>query len=234
MKGIYNTKNLVLALSLCFAASAQSQVGINTDNPQAMLDVNGTAIIGNTLTSNGKLILNSVDTAPANGDGVAQLAMDNSGEVYVVRSSTGNTKPFNYIKYTINCATPSSSSESRNRVLANDVDTKIPVDDYTVFIVGSQFSTTDPGNVGLKLAPTNPSSQNNGTFGPMTVIAFKEDGTWRLKADYATSTTADTKSGKWEIYCLIINNAVVRQLDNPAEVTLDTQGGAADSMPAGL
>ena len=238
MKGIYNTKNLVFALSLCFAASAQSQVGINTANPKAMLDVNGTAIIGNTLTSNGKLILNSVDTAPADGDGIAQLAVDNSGEVYVVRSSTGNTKPFNYIKYTINCATPSYDAGARYRVLANDVDTKIPVDDYTVFIVGSQFSTTDPGNVGLKLtptnAPTNPSSQNNGTFGPMTVIAFKEDGTWRLKADYATSTTGDTKSGKWDIYCLIINNTVVRQLDNPAEVTLDTQGGAADSMPAGL
>ena len=228
MKSIYNTKNMVLALSLCFAASAQSQVGINTDNPQAMLDVNGTAIIGNTLTSNGKLILNSVDNAPA--DGFAQLAVGNSGEVYVVRTLTGNTKPFNYIKYTINCASSSVSSESRNRVLIKDFDTKIPADDYAVFIVGSEFKTNNSGSVGLKLV----SAASGGTFGPMTVISFKEDGTWRLKADFAASTTGNEVNGTWDIYCLIINNAVVQQLENPATVTLTSSIGSAQSMPAGL
>ena len=236
MKGIYNTKNLVLALSLCFAASAQSQVGIGTDDPHAMLDVNGTATIGNTLTSNGKLMLKSLDPAPT--DGVAQLTRRNdTGEVSAVRSSTGNTKPFNYIKYTIKCSNAYTD-------WIRKFDTKIPVNDYTVFIVGSQFSTTNPDNAGLIMSPGT-TSTSNGTFGPMGVTAYKEVGTtkyttWQLSADFATASPVGG-AGTWEIHCIIINNELIQQLA-PATVTLSSGGsgappagnGAAQSMPAGL
>ena len=238
MKGIYNTKNLVLVLLLCFAASAQSQVGIGTVDPKAMLDVNGTATIGDTLTANGKLILNSLGLAPTNTNDVAQLVRKNdTGEVYAVRSSTGNAKPFNYVKYTIKCSSGQPDWIQR-------FDTKIPVNDYIVFIVGSQFSASNPDIPGMKMTPDYVSPSVNGTFGPENVIAFKEElvdkvlktyNTWQLRADFAAASPASTTSGAgtWELHCIIINTVLVQQLGNPV-VTLTSENGAAPSMPAGL
>ena len=188
----------------------------------------------NSLGKKGKLKLNWVNNAATNAN-VAQLAVDNtSGEVVAIKSSSGNSKLFNYVKYVIKCS-PSKPD------WINNFDTKIPVQDYTVFVIGSQFNTSDPGTIGLEIDTSNMGTM--GTFGPATVAAFKEDGTnkyttWRLKADFATATTADGLPGEWEIHCIIINNTIAQQLNNgnAIEYIMPSQNSGNDvpPMPSGL
>jgi len=177
-------------------------------------------------TSNGRILLNSVNNTATNAD-VAQLAVDNAtGEVVAIRSSTGNAKPFNYVKYIITC-----SADKPDWI--QFFDTKIPVNEYTVFVAGYQFTTSDNATVGLKM-----DTGTTGTFSPANVTAFKSDGTstyntWRLNADFNAASTANNLRGTWTIHCIIINNSIMQQL-NDITKTLDRPYAEADSKPAGL
>ncbi len=178
--------------------TADGKIGIHTSNPQKQLEVTGETQLNN------QVFLGNTPKAP--DDGISQLVKDNkTGQVYYVSSSTGNTKTFNYLTYSV------SNLETGDWI--NDLDTQIPVNEYTLIVVGSTFET-EPSGKGLR-----PSTSSDGTYNPQSVYAFKKGQvtgnplkTWHLNADFIGGVTASLKSGTWQINCIAINNSVVKVL----------------------
>ncbi|MEX6685853.1 hypothetical protein QTN47_00015 [Danxiaibacter flavus] len=192
-----------------FRIASDGKVGIGTGTPQYNLEVTGDTRI----TSD--FYLGTTARAPQSG--TAQLVRDNvTGQVFTVAASSGSSKAYNYVKYTV---------RNVKQDLLSDFDTKISSTDYTVMIVGSSFAASQ----GMKMLPSY-----NGTFAYQSLYAQSSGGTWHLKADYVGGTTFDNSNGNWDIYCLVINNALV--VDLPDQV-LDMQGnttGSFTSAPGGL
>jgi len=187
---------------LCFSfLSGLAQVkgvGINMNTPSATLDVNG------------NLKIRTTDAVSNSFNNVSPLVIDNnSKELKIVQSSTGNTFAINYIIYHLNHV---------NRDWVNNFDTKINTTDYAVVVVGSYFTET--------LVATE------GSFNPLDIYAFEEGGTWRIKADYYYG--ASTGNGSWAVYCLIINKSILKMLPLVSINMNGSQTGSAPGIPAGL
>jgi hypothetical protein len=152
-------------------------------------------------------------------DDVAQLAIDNAtGEIFAIKTET-NVNPMNYLQYVITTA---------DGDWIKSFNTKIPVDDYTLIIVGSSFK--HPKTAALKL---NPRDVAFGTFVSQEVLAFEEKGTWRLRADYVDAATGDGTPGTWTIYCIAINNSLVKKFEPQVHI-MTSVIDAAPCKPASL
>lgn len=197
-------KKCILALILLnsFYYEVSAQVGINTPTPTATLDVNG------------NMVLRKANSALSNKGYSCIVRDDNTGELKVIASPSGNTLPLNYITYTLN---------NVNGDWVNDYDTKISSSEYTVAIIGSNYTSS---NNGLTAAV--------GTdFNPMNVFAFNSGNTWHLSADYKGATSSGG-NGTWEIRCLVINNTLVKTLPNVIQNLGGSKDASATSSPSGL
>jgi hypothetical protein len=177
-------------------------VGIGTNAPATKLDINGNLRIGTT-------------TGSSSSNNVATLVRDNTtGEVKVAMSTTGNRSPINMINYTLS---------NVNGDYISDYDTKINIAEYTVIVVGIYFSQL------LKVvSPETPQPY----FAPFNVIAFEQNSTWHLNADYPN--TASSSNGTWVINCLVINNSLIKILTNVNQDLGGSNIGAAAAQPSGL
>lgn len=195
--------------------TADGKVGIHTESPTIGFEVSGD-------TQLNKLFFLK-DTPKAPGDNVAQLVKDNdTGQVYVVQSSTNNTKAINYITYSV------SNMQSGDWLYK--LDTQISVKDYTLVVVGSSFETT-PAGMGLKV-----SAGSGGDYNAQAAFAYKKDlstgvdlPTWCLNADYLGGQLADGATmGTWHIFCLAINNSLMKIIP---DISLDMDGKAIGTAP---
>ncbi len=185
-------------------------VGIGTNSPSEKLQVNGNAKIDN------KLYLGQAATAPTTG--ISQVVRNNvTGELCVVQTSPGG-KPVNAVEYVI---------KNVNLAWLANYDTKIPVSDYTLFITASSFKPQK--TLSLKLYSTV-----TGDFSPSSVIAYVQNGTWRLSADYIQATPTDGLNGTWTIDCIVMNNALIAALATQNVSLNGSEIGEATAMPAGL
>jgi len=189
---------------LCFLSlSCFSQVGINTDTPDATLDVNG------------NVKLRVINTTTGNTNSISPLVMDDvTKEIKVIRSSSGNTFSINYLVYHL---------RNVNKDWVSDFNTKISTSDYTLVVVGSSFDKN------LKLPLTVDCD-----YSPINVYAFQSGGTWHINADYMDSTTERGENGTWKVYCLAINNSILKRLPSVSKNMNGSQNGSAASPPAGL
>ncbi|MEX6685854.1 hypothetical protein QTN47_00020 [Danxiaibacter flavus] len=195
-----------------FRVTVGGKIGIGTASPQSMLHVNGDTKVG------GNLFLDSASIVPPAG--VSSLVRDNTtGQVYTVVSSTGNSKPVTYVKFRL-------TNVNEDSMVVN-CDTKIPTGQYTLMVVGSSFSSPDPAD-GMKMI-----TGYTGTFAPQVVYAFMQNNTWRLAADYKGGKTFSNSRGTWDIYCMIVNNTIIKQLSNQIYDTGGYSSGTG-TMPGGL
>jgi len=216
-------------------------VGIGTVTPTAQLEVNGvvkadsTLSVMDTLTSNKRTFLKTANYS--GGAPIAQLGVDAAtGEVYTVATKSGNTAPFNYIKYelTINA----TGTNGINTVWVNSYDTKIPASDYTLIVVGSSF--TPPLGAGGAQQGLQMIQTSYGDFGAQQVYANKTTGTnptWYLYANFTGArTVSSVAGGKWTFYCIAINNSIVKTFPPPTQpVTMPNgQTTGSGTKPAGL
>ncbi|MNZ75935.1 hypothetical protein D3C78_944270 [compost metagenome] len=147
------------------------------------------------------------------------MVKDNTtGQVYAVVSTTGNTKPVSSIKFSLT---------NVNSTSITNCDTKIDATQYTVVVTGASFSSSQ-ANDGLKML-----SGYTGTFAPQNVYAFVSGNTWRLEASYKGGQLVSGTNGNWDIYCLIINNSLVKPLSDQVYSTGGTSSGTG-TKPAGL
>lgn len=166
------------------------------------LDVNGSTRVDNNMFIGAQV-------AP---EGLAQLVIGDNGEIMQITSLSGNTSSYSYVKYTI---------ENVDKNWIDNFDTKIPINDYVVTVVGSRFY-----GAGGELYV------NTGSFAPYVVNAFKSGTTWKLTANY-TSGYSEV-NGNWDLYLLILNNRAVKTLPDQ---NLDLGGSATGSfsaVPSGL
>lgn len=189
-----------------------STFSIDTQNDRIGI---GTTTPTTKVDINGNLRIGAA-TSSNGSTNVSTLVRDNiTGEVKIAASSTGNVSPINYIVYTI--------SNVQGDWISN-YDTKVSSTEYTMTIVGSSFS--DNLNV------SNPTT-SSASFSPFSVFAYKSGTTWRLKADYSSASTL-TGNGTWTLYCLIINNSILKTLAPVSQDLGGSQTGSAASAPAGL
>lgn len=190
------------------------RIGIGTKAPTQELDIEGKLRIGKIEKTSSASVSSLVRD-------------DHTGEIKVA-GTVKNNKPINYIKYVL------------KNVYGDWVDnfnTKIPVKDYTLVVVGSSFS--EPF---MKSETVN----HPDTYNSFNVNAFK-DGTvghetWRLTADY-TGGAPENKTvngvevvvnGTWTIYCLAINNSQVKVHDDLEEDLEGSNVGESATVPQGL
>ncbi|PWN57986.1 hypothetical protein [Chryseobacterium viscerum] len=226
---IYNTdgtvqNNRTVALTdktLSFTAGTPSVNQFSIDGSTFSVDSQNDRIGIGTSAPTAKLDINGNlrirTTANSNGStNVSTLVRDNTtGEVKIAVSSTGNSTPLNYIVYTIS---------NVNGDWINNYDTKINSSDYTMTVVGSSFNS--PLNTNNVVTPA--------TYAPSSVFAFISGTTWRLTADYLATSTQTGVNGTWTIYCLVINNSILKTLTPVSQDLGGSNTGAAAATPAGL
>lgn len=189
---------------------SNGNVGVGTNNTPYKMEVSGTTKIG------GNLYLGSTPTAPQSG--TAQLVRDNNtGQVFTVASSSGSFKAYNYVKYTLGNVRVSD---------VDDFDTKISATDYSVSIVGYSFSSDKNGMM--------MQSGYSGTFASQSVYAFVSGGTWHLTAKYPGGTVVNGVNGNWDVYCLVINNAMLQALPTQSLNMGGNSTGSFTAAPSGL
>jgi len=174
------------------------------------------------------------------------LAVDpTTGRVSVIKGEAANSKAINYQKYIITVDADNSGGD-----WVNSMDTSIPEEDYTVVVVGHSFKTLDEkGEYTTSLMRTNtevePGFEKYGTYNASQVYAFATNNTnpqennyniktWKLRADYIGGGTANKKPGQWEIYCLIINNSMVKTLPEIRTLAVGPTGYGHVEKPSGL
>jgi len=187
--------------------SATTNLAMNNNDINNVRNLNVTGV--STLTN--KVYAKTTAIAPATG--VSQLAVDNAtGEIYKIGSSSStDAKPLSYVKYTIS---------NVNGDWIQGYNTKIPLDRYTVVVVGSSFDKE------VTLYNTGIPAFN--------VYAYEWSGNWYLSADYRNSGTVGDVNGTWEIYCLVINKSLVSTLTPQTANLGGLANGNASSMPSGL
>lgn len=192
--------------------TANGNVGVSNDLATNKLDVKGST------RTTGKMYIGNAPVAPKNG--VSPLVRDqNTGQVFALTTGN-NTKPYNYVKYTLT---------NMDGDWVSAFDTKIPKSLYTVVIVGNAFKL--PENVGMQSLYEEPNK-----FNVQNVYAFVGDNdTWYLSADYdGGGPTVEGINGTWDIYCLVINNASLATLTEQTTNLGGNNSGSASVTPAGL
>jgi hypothetical protein len=214
-------------------AIIQGNVGVGTSAPQAKLQVGGNMILGN--------------ASSYSGTNASVLVRDNTtGEVKTAVTSSGNNKPLNYVEYTV-------SNVNQDKI--TDFDTKIPVSDYVVNVIGFAFEKQIGGTSGTLLQSDNPSGSPYRSFNPVQVQAFPSNGTWHIRADYIDGTPVSISTswvqeipsgntfllynktpynGNWTFRCMLYNNNFIQTLPDVNTNLAGSTTSAAAAPPAGL
>lgn len=189
-------KKFILLLFGAGTLSLQAQVGINTEDPKATLDVQGNVIVGETSFTD---------------SGYSVVVRDNSsGELKVVgNAGQNNSAPINLITFKL---------QNVDGDWVQNYYTGIDSNKFTVVVTEARFYTEG------KTVELSPGTGNAVRYNPEHVYATTEQknnkNQWTLHADFIGGTPR-SGNGTWEITCLVINNSLVKVLPN---VTSDFKG----------
>lgn len=215
MKRLFLLLNIVAVFSIC---PLFAQVGINTENPQNMLHVVGDGENSPVRIDN----VQNVNVVPSISDSVYLVIDEVTGNIS--KKNIETAAPFYYITYKL---------ENVDQDWVSNFNTNIPIDKYTVVVVGSAFNQI------LELARgngwTNALSSID-VFASHEAYAFKVDpanplnsyNEWRIRADYQGADTDNGRNGTWIINCLVLVNSQVTDRGN---VTVAFGGSNTASAP---
>ena len=150
----------LLTTFLCF--SQTGRVGINTEDPQETLDVQGTTIVN-------KIYLREPGDPESTGN--VYLSGDTGGSGFGDYQHSGSI--FTYIPLTFKNVPPSGIEK---------YDTKISADDY-VLVIHNYSVLTNTGATSVTLKYNNKDDRQ----GSPEFVAFKENGTWWVKGGFTNS-----------------------------------------------
>ncbi|AVI51995.1 hypothetical protein C5O00_12855 [Pukyongia salina] len=188
MKSYHAPAAILLILGLIANSSAWSQVGINTTNPRASLEVAGSMSISNSVEIGDYSGLNDADASTF-------LIQETNNSIKSLDVSNPTGVALAYIQeYVI---------EDPNLDWVKDFDTGIDAVDYVVIVTSASFNQ--------ELDLTNSAGAADNASIPFS-SAFIKNGTWHLVADYPQAANIDeTAMGIWTISTLIFSNDVSKQ-----------------------
>ncbi|SZD71286.1 Uncharacterised protein [Candidatus Ornithobacterium hominis] len=202
-------KKFILLLFGAGTLSLQAQVGINTEDPKATLDVQGNVIVGETSYTESK-------------HGHSVVVRDNStGELKVVgNAGQNNSAPINLITFKL--------KNVKGDWVANYY-TGIDSSKFTVVVTEARFYIREgEGTVEL-----SPGSGRVVRYNPEHVYATIEQNQWTLHADFLGGTPI-SGNGTWEITCLVINNSLIKVLQDVPPSDFKGRSDFNGSTPRGL
>uniref|UniRef100_UPI0039A494A6 hypothetical protein n=1 Tax=Ornithobacterium rhinotracheale TaxID=28251 RepID=UPI0039A494A6 len=171
-------KILYIAVAL-FSANAMAQrVGVNTETPQAALEVNGNV---------------SLENVPMAGlqEQTYNLLIDKNTRRLVIAS--GEKKLFNSVSYRITTNT--------NQDWIYDANTNVPTNQYTAILVSSYFGNAyyDEYEVAKGVRYGIKHSSRGGNIAETVSLEPGDDGYWHIKADYeGADPFIGGKNGTWD------------------------------------
>lgn len=197
-------KKFILLLFGAGTLSLQAQVGINTEDPKATLDVQGNVIVGETsFTDSGYSVV---------------VRDDSNGELKRV-GNDAKSAPINLITFKL---------RNVNRDWVQNYYTGIDPNKFTVVVTEARFYIREgEGTVEL-----SPGSGRVVRYNPENVYATIKQNQWTLHADFLGGTPI-SGNGTWEITCLVINNSLVKVLKN-VEYDFGGRSDFNGSTPRGL
>ncbi|SZD71963.1 Uncharacterised protein [Candidatus Ornithobacterium hominis] len=181
-------KKFILLLFGAGTLSLQAQVGINTEDPKATLDVKGNVIVGETSFTD---------------SGYSVVVRDNStGELKVVgNAGQNNSAPINLITFKL---------QNVAGDWVQNYYTGIDPNKFTVVVTEARFYTEG------KTVELSPGTGREVRYNPEHVYATIKQNQWTLHADFLGGTSK-SGNGTWEITCLVINNSLIKVLpDEPS------------------
>lgn len=202
---------LIIISILMIDVNAQTEkVGINTNTPEAELHVNGT------MKTNGLIINNQLEKLGAAEDYsflIKSPSPEDKITSYNQEYDAEASAPINLIQFKI-------TGDPADKDWVNQFDTKINANKFTVIIA----------SFGFTLAVKDSYGAQNYTPVPQ-IYAFKNGGTWKLKADYEGFAPPETnEEGIWTINLVVFDNAYT----NEASQTQDISGQQTASSPSPL
>jgi len=180
--------------------SETGNVGINNPAPEKTLDVNTDTKLNNLL------FLKGIPPVPPGDDmPISLLVRDNkTGLVYSTPGPGENTRAYTFLKYIV------SNLNTAQGGIKCVLNTQISIEDYTLVVVGSSFQT-NPVGLGLIVGPGSSGDYNSqAVYAYLDTPSGSDTQTWFLSADYPGGRTENGNAGTWTIYCLAINNSLVR------------------------
>lgn len=214
----------LLLLISAYALSAQTgNVGINTDNPEEKLHVNGTMKAKDLILDLNSTASQIPELSP--GENYSFLLKSTSANritTYNVQSTGGtptNTfpAPFGIIQYNI-------KTDNADKDWVNAYDTRINASKYVLIVNSFNF------NLPVVLNSTSVESRR---LGPVAqVYTYEQGGTWWIKADYngfaPPSTT--TIQGLWNVSLMIFDKTFARNKVVTVDLNGATTGAAATAL----
>lgn len=203
-------KKFILLLFGAGTLSLQAQVGINTEDPKATLDVQGNVIVGETSFTD---------------SGYSVVVRDNStGELKRVgNAGQNNSAPINLITFKL---------QNVAGDWVQNYYTGIDSSKFTVVVTEARFYIRE-GEAAVELFVGDKSKANyNPEHVYATIKQRNNKNQWTLHADFVGGGPDKNARGTWEITCLVINNSLVKVLD----VTSDFKGKSSfdGRTPRGL
>ena len=209
---------LLLLFSACAMSAQSGKVGINTDNPEEKLHVNGSMKAKDIILDLNGSASQIPELSP--GENYSFLLKSTSANritTYNVQSSGGSPTntfpaPFGIIQYNI-------TTDNADKDWVNAYNTKINASKYVVIL--NSFNFNLPVVLGA-------SDQVSRRLGPVAqVYTYEQDGTWWIKADYNgyAPPNGGSVSGLWNISLMIFDKTFARNIP----VTVDL-GGAATGV----
>ncbi|MDR2408491.1 MAG: hypothetical protein LBE13_10340 [Bacteroidales bacterium] len=176
----------------------------------------------------GEIYMKNLPQAPEQG--TVPLQINKNGQLFAVVDTPTDyeTKPFTYIKFTIF----TDNSETGHLDWVNNFNTKINSNKFVMTIIGSAFQYSDKEE-GVLMQGTGTADDKG--FGTAQIYAFVEDGTWRIRADYAEAHPVNNSKYKWLIYALVINKSMISdEYDIRGEIPKSqTDGEAGEGVDSG-
>ncbi|MEN2435068.1 hypothetical protein AAH994_06610 [Weeksellaceae bacterium A-14] len=201
----------VALLLVPFPLQAQKRVGINTDQPEAELHVNGSMKFSGISVRNGFSKLDD-------NEAYSFLIKDPNDKItsYNQNFLPQAPAPLNLIQFKIGCHTS-------DKDWVYSYDTQINSTKYLVII--ASFGFTQP----IRATNTSPAFEN---LTPVPQIyAYYDSGTWKFKADYDSfRPLSSAPAGEWTVNLLVFDREYATETTRSFSVNASGTGTAAQAI----
>lgn len=220
-------KHIYLLLSIFFIQSfyVHAQVGINNENPDATLDVNGNVLVRK------KLYLENPGTY-SNTSNSKLLMIKNDGAIIKYDVANSAFGPLNYVQYLF--------SNTSSYGLDGGYNTKISAAKYTLAVHGFSFSRASDDNTNITPRKTSGSPKKDRTqyIEGHQFYAYESGGTWWIKGFVNNSQFHYTDSTvNVNIFMDVIiyrNNFITKIWNTPQTINMGKQAMGTAPLPTGF